>query len=183
MLASVKNYTSYNNIFPKGIGIQSTSLLEILMIGLPDFANHYLNLLASHGARELSGNMKSDYSEMIKFMLAVRGFLGLRSSYSQASNQGVQFFILNDATTGYITVISVSELLHTIEDFSKLNTLLTFENLPTTLVKYNIWAGGLSYSQASAVSRIVKLLAGIHSIKISAQLAPNFYTNINNFQL
>lgn len=180
---SVKNYSSDNfGNFLYGIKIIETSLLEILMLSTTDFANHYLNIMASHNTSKdpsfIDNGLVAGYTDYIQLALAVRGLLGARELGQKTDL--ANFFVLNDKTKKQFTILSVGHILNTLDNLSYKDGLLDYKNIPTNLSNKNKWVGnGNDSSQAE--QRIISLLAEIHQIKMSVSFKSSFYNDIAKY--
>lgn len=162
--ASLKNY---KNIDKHGVSIVSgVSLLTIFMLLESDFVNHYLNLISSRTPKgyQRSEPLQKIADSVIKYGVAVRGLFGARGS--AISVPTADCFVVNNRSATRVKVFGVGELL----DQIAINPDLVKVKLPTKITQER---EGTTNSWDAATTRITKLLAQTHSIKLYASLLPN----------
>lgn len=153
---SMKNYTRDNEIkiFSKA------SLLSFLSIFELPFANHYLNLLV-----QKKENTKK-IQETLKLGAAYRGLSGYRGlSFNKSQLNRANLLIINTPKNG-MQAYPIEYLLNQVSQ--NLNLIdLNIDPIPTNL---NQREGSKINNLKDARQRIIKLLADIQKIKLSASL-------------
>lgn len=167
--ASLKNtgsMTSYLHL------VSGTSLLYLLQDESPTMVNHYLNLTAWHpsdGKAGISLSQKNAALNTIKCILAYKALTG--DTYGR---EAASVFIVNRG--GIIFIADMADMITTI-----LDRIITGDG--SAIDTYFYFKGELNdfvnNFASSAEARIAKLLADVHSRKISVAFKPA----VNNLML
>ena len=155
--ASIKNYANSNQIKL----LSGAPLLSILRIGNIKFANHYLNFIS----RERLGmeNAKINFSyfnEVLKNLIAIRGFLGIRDlkQGGSSSTRLNEYLIINDKSKRHVFVYYAPDLVKKISEGAM--DLMDIKGLPDKVLP--------SWKGVNSEGRIEHILAEINARKITA---------------
>ena len=142
--------------------LSGASMLSILANSGNDYANHYLNVVATHGNNAL-GSVLNLAHESFKISALLMAFEGYRNSLSGKAN----VFVINDNTTGKVRVYNIADLI--VSATSELNsyTVTANGNSVDSIQLRNEW------NDDGYPGRITDLLASVHAQKISVALSPN----------
>lgn len=171
--ASVKNIRDLS-----GISILGGAPLEaVLNLATTDFANHYLNILAT----EKSFNKYPNVEEEIYFLAAIRGLTGYRGSGGYKSGfadtyqtENADYFVVNNhnhQNNGrQVKVWATSDLINKFNNLNTIKEYITIDALPKSLD--NAWVnannGGKKF--AAAIQRISDILGQLHAYKLKVTL-------------
>ena len=165
MKASVKNYaTTYGGVHILG----NYSLRNALGLFDTNFANHYLNLVATHADYSLDGeekNMLDKYEDTIEKGVSIRALSGIRWRDYQEDNVSNTFIVIDDKAERVRVYSTQSALKEIMKNFNK---YIKVKGMPEFAVQMDLDCG-------SAQERIVKLLASIHEFKLNLSLNSAFF--------
>lgn len=155
--ASIKNYANSNQIKL----LSGAPLLSILRIGNIKFANHYLNFIS----RERLGMENSKinfayFNEVLKNLIAIRGFLGIRDlkQGGSSSTRLNEYLIINDKSKRHVFVYYAPDLVKKISEEAM--DLMDIKGLPDKVLP--------SWKGVNSEGRIEHILAEINAKKITA---------------
>ena len=158
------NLSGYNS---RGVTLVSgTSFLQLLSNMDSDFATHYLNqhVLRVHSHVNVRPDMYSGSQSILNLSILEQALRGFKKNAAQAD-----VFLINDNVHGTIHILDMGEIL---SDFMNENTLTNFLEIDPAVDNMMfpmVWAIG-SYSD-----RITKILAAVHSVKITVHLRSGYF--------
>lgn len=139
--------------------MKSYPMLYLLQDENSDFVNHYLNTIATH----IDGIQMSNISLAHEVMKYTAVFRALSDSIT---GDGSSIFIINDATTGKIRILNISDILAKLEyEIDNLSTV-TIDNEEINSFRLK------NYKELTWEIRITKLMNRLHAKKISVALSP-----------
>ena len=141
--------------------LSGTSMLSLLAGIGADYANHYLNVVATQGNYMLSSLINLAH-ESFRVSALLMAFEGYRAGAAKAD-----VFIVNDNTTGRVRVYNIADLVlaatSTVNSFA-----VTANGGPISAIQLkNEW------NEGGYPGRITELLASVHAQKISVTLSPS----------
>ena len=141
--------------------LSGASMLSLLASIGSDYANHYLNVVATNGNYML-GSLINLAHESFKVSALLLAFEGYRSGAAKAN-----VFIVNDNTTGRVRVYNIADLI--LAATSTINSYaVTANGGPIESIQLkNEW------NEEGYPGRITELLASVHAQKISVTLSPS----------
>ena len=155
--ASIKNYANSNQIKL----LSGAPLLSILRIGNIKFANHYLNFISRerHGRESTKINF-AYFNDVLKNLIAIRGFLGIRdlNQNGAMTTKLNEYLVINDKSRRHVFVYYAPDLVKKISEGAF--GLLDIQGLPENTL--SPWRGETSEG------RIEHILAEINAKKITA---------------
>lgn len=165
LTASLKNYTSLNNIKI----LTETSLFIAFNFLENNFANHYLNIFASTGDT-YDRPMAESYNDELKRALLVRGLMGIRDIRNPLSNTAeiADILILHSKSQNEFHIYNTGDLASNY--FNRIDEVAV-SGLPSQGALSNIWQGERNvYSMMGAMQRITKLILSARRIKLTVSL-------------
>ena len=141
--------------------LSGASMLSLLASIGSDYANHYLNVVATNGNYMLSSLINLAH-ESFKVSALLLAFEGYRNGAAKAN-----VFIVNDNTTGKVRVYNIADLI--LAATSTINSYaVTANGGPIESIQLkNEW------NEEGYPGRITELLASVHAQKISVTLSPS----------
>lgn len=174
--ASIKNYFDPANANTKHPGVNVISgvpFTSILNLVGSNFSNHYLNYLVGNGS---SGGDFAYAENVLKYILAVRGLSGARSS---TFNKLSQYFMVFSRKDKRAYVFTTNDLLEKISPAPGVfnGQYATVTGMPTagSLRGANARVDSANTLNANVQQRIANVIAGAHAFKLSMSLTPNIF--------
>lgn len=166
--ASVKNINQY----AKDIDILSgTSILKRLQ-GYSYFANHYLNISATHADSNASSHLIQAAHDAMKLTVAVHaligGELGTYADGSVRRGDRAQLFIVNESggSVGNWKVRDMSDIIYSISNNLDLITIKGLEDPQ----RWNNIQVGTSLNRRAGYKRISNLLSELHAFNLQVSI-------------
>lgn len=128
-----------------------------------EFVNHYLNQHVFRVPYSLV-NMYAASATVLNLSLLEQAWRGYKANAAQAD-----IFVINNNMTGQVQIINIGDILDKIYNSGNIGQVCKIDPNVSGLTIPMQW------SQTGAYDRITKILAAIHSIKVSVSLYPELF--------
>lgn len=187
---SVKNYNLSGSNY---INLVSETPFSNILLEMPEFAAHYLNIssvhdykLATHGEKIKGGQSFSQYRKQANDALKLYVLQSAMGGYT-GRNQA-QYILINDnskSTTDSVKLIHINDIIQEIanRDISHMVSIKVngknINELSKKALWQNQWAAPENIpNKEGAKARMAKLLAEVHSSKIKVSVAPDVFSKL-----